>query len=66
LLKITGFSAHALLRMVTRGVSEEAIRDAVANPLKIRPMSNGTIQYIGQHAGVVLNGAGHVVTVWRR
>jgi hypothetical protein len=38
--------------------------DAVKNPLKVRPRSNGTIQYIGRDATVVLNPAGKVVTVW--
>lgn len=63
---ITGFKKHGINQAINRGVSPAAIRDAVANPLKLRPRANGTTQYVGRDATVVLNPAGEVVTVWPR
>jgi hypothetical protein len=61
---ITGFSKHGLNQAINRGVSPSAILDATRNPLTINPRPNGTTQYIGSRATVVLNPSGRVVTMW--
>jgi hypothetical protein len=66
---ITGFTKHGIDRAIgdnaqRAGVSPADILDAMNNPLKIRPMANGTTQYIGQNATVVVNQSGGVVSVW--
>jgi len=63
---ISGFTGHGIDQAITRGVAPSAILDAVANPIRIRQMPNGTTRYIGSGAVVVLNPAGSVVTVWRK
>ena len=63
---ITGFTRHGINRAIERGISPGAILDAVNNPIKIQPQSNGTIRYIGGSAVVVLNADGQVVTLWRQ
>jgi len=62
--EISGFTRHGINQAITRGVSPSAILDAVANPIRIRVLDNGTTRYIGRDAVVVLNPAGGVVTVW--
>ena len=62
--EITGFKKHGINQAITRGVSPTAILDAVNNPLKVQPRSNGTTRYIGNKAVVVLNPEGEVITVW--
>jgi RHS repeat-associated protein len=49
---------------VRHGVSVRAINNAVRQPVRIVEQSNGTTQYIGRHATVVLNSSGRVVTMW--
>ena len=63
---ITGFKKHGINQAITREIRPSAILDAVTNPLKVRPRANGTTQYIGRDATVVLNPNGEVVTVWPR
>ncbi|MCC7509754.1 MAG: hypothetical protein IT464_10295 [Planctomycetes bacterium] len=66
--KITGHTNHGLHQVIGRdggrGVHPKAILDAVTNPNKVVTQSNGTIQYKGANATVVLNGDGKVVTAW--
>lgn len=65
---ITGFTNHGLQQAETRdgglGVSDSAIEDAVANPLKTVVQPGGTVKYVGTDATVVLNSDGQVVTTW--
>jgi len=64
--KITGYTKHGINRAISRqghGVSPRAILDAVRNPVKIVPQADGSIQYIGKSAKVVLNKKGEVITV---
>jgi HK97 family phage portal protein len=62
---ITGFTKHGINQAITRGVSPAAILDAVTNPIKIVPRPDGSTQYRGAGATVVLNPTGEVVTMWR-
>jgi hypothetical protein len=57
---------HGINQAIRRGVSPIAILDAVNNPLKVQPRSNGSTRYIGNKAVVVLNPEGEVITVWRQ
>ena len=62
-----GFTKHGINQAITRGVAPSDILDAVNNPVLkvIRP--NGTIQYRGTGATVVLNPlTGMVITVWSK
>jgi len=61
---ISGFTKHGLNQAINRDISPSAILDAINNPIKIIPKSNGTTRYIGRRAVVVLIPAGTVVTVW--
>jgi|GEM_PF-1050479 len=61
---LSGFTKHGLNQAINQEVSPSAILDALNNPIKIIPKSNGTTRYIGRHAVVVLNPAGNVITVW--
>jgi HK97 family phage portal protein len=61
---ITGFTKHGVNQAINRGVSPKAILDAVQNPLKIVPRPDGSVQYRGRGATVVLNPGGAVITVW--
>jgi len=45
------------------GVSPGAILDAVKNPVKVVRQADGSVQYIGKSAKVVLNKKGQVITV---
>jgi hypothetical protein len=50
-----------------RGVSDQAMDDAVKNPEKSpEPQANGTYKYVGKNAIVILNSDGKVVTTWAR
>lgn len=66
--KIIGWTRHgaeqAIGRDAGRGVSNNAIVDAVNNPVKIIIQDGSTIKYIGKNATVVLNQFGKVVTTW--
>jgi hypothetical protein len=69
--EIIGRTVHgdqqALGRDGGRGVSDEAMNDAVQNPIKPpQPQPGGKYKYIGKNATVVLNSAGKVVTTWAR
>jgi hypothetical protein len=63
---ITGFSKHGINQAISRGVSPASLHDAVVNPLQVLPQANGTTQYVGRGAVVVLNPLGQVVTTWRQ
>lgn len=63
---INGITDHGINQIISRGISPGALLDALQNPLKIRPRPNGTTQYIGARATVVLNEAGGLVTAWPR
>jgi hypothetical protein len=63
---ITGFTRHGINQAISRGVSPGSLHDAVVNPIQILPQANGTTQYVGRGAVVVLNPLGQVVTTWRR
>lgn len=63
---LEAITKHAIDQIINRSVSPQAIVDALENPIKVRPRPNGTTQYIGAHAGVVLNSSGGMVTAWSR
>jgi len=67
---IKGYTPHgreqALGRDGGRGVSDEAIEEAVSNPEQVIPKPNGTKQYVGKDATVAVNEDGEVVTAWAR
>jgi len=65
--KITGFTKHGLNQAISRdgvGVSSKAILDAVKSPQSIVSQGKGVVKYVGEHATVILNGAGKVITTW--
>lgn len=65
--KITGYTRHGLQSVMGHdgvGVNPSAILDTIKNPIKIRPMPNGTLRYVGEGSTVVLNQSGMVVTAW--
>lgn len=68
--EISGRTDHGEERAQGRdghGVSDEAMNDAVENPVKApKEQSGGTFRYDGQDATVVLNPEGKVVTTWAR
>lgn len=61
---VTGFAGHGTNQAITRGVSPSSILDAVRNPLRVVPRSNGTTQYRGAGATVVPGPNDAVITVW--
>ena len=69
---ISGYTRHALNQAISRdgvGVSGEAILNAWKKPLKIEyaPTSRGaSFRLTGNHAVVVVNQQGKVVTAWVR
>jgi len=69
--EITGLTEHgdqqAQSRDGGRGVADEAMNDAVQNPIRPpQPQLGGTYKYVGKNATVVLNSDGEVVTTWAR
>ena len=69
--KITGWTKHGTERALDRdggiGVSNDAIIDAVNNPVKPPITQSGeTTRFVGENATVVLNQDGEVVTTWPR
>ena len=48
------------------GVSDYAMKQAVTHPRLVVPQANGTYQYIGDFAVVVLIADSKVVTAWAR
>jgi hypothetical protein len=62
---ITGFSRHALDKIIDESVKPNWILDAVRNPLRIRPGRGDVTLYIGRWADVRMNSSGNVVTVIR-
>jgi hypothetical protein len=61
---ITGFTKHGINQAISRGISPASLHEAVVKPLQILPQANGTTQYVGRGAVVVLNPLGQVVTTW--
>jgi hypothetical protein len=53
--EIAGFTKHRINQAITRGVSPFALHDAVTNPIRILPQSDGSVRYVGHGAVVVLN-----------
>jgi hypothetical protein len=62
--EINGFTKHGINQAINRGVSPSAILDAVTNPLRIKERADGSAQYIGSQATVVLRPDGFVITIW--
>lgn len=67
--EITGLTRHgsdrAHGRDGGRGVSDEAMEDAVENPtVPVREQEGGRFYFEGEGAVVVLNGDGEVITTW--
>lgn len=66
-LPITGFSRHALNRMIARdggtGVSNKAILDAFRHGTRLL-QKDGTLKIVGKDAVVVVSKEGKVVTLW--
>ena len=46
------------------GVSSKAILDAVKNPRLVADQGKGVVKYVGEHATVILNDTGKVITTW--
>ena len=64
---IAGFTSHGLEQVLARdgvGVADEALIDAVSNPVEVVQQTNGTVRYVGANAEVVLNENMEVVTAW--
>ena len=66
--QISGYTHHGLNQAIGRdggrGVSPQAILDAVKNPQKITPQSGGRAKYSGRDATVVLDSEGKIITVY--
>lgn len=67
--EVSGWTRHgreqAMSRDGGRGVTDEAVHDAVANPVRSPELQpNGTFRYEGEDATVFLNSSGDVVTTW--
>ena len=62
---------HAAARALSRGVTQNQIKDAINNPLKVKPVridaqGRASQIYIGKNATVVRNPeTGKIVSVWR-
>ncbi len=64
--KIKGKTKHGAERQRQRQVTDEAMEDAVENPVSvIEQPDRGTTRYEGREATVVVNENGEVVTTWR-
>ncbi|MGH9019569.1 MAG: RHS repeat-associated core domain-containing protein [Acidimicrobiales bacterium] len=67
--RIKGYTKHGLNQAISRdgvGVSTQAIRDAVSDPLSVSKGANGNWRFNGSNATVVLNSDGYVVSAWAR
>ena len=68
-IEISGFTEHGLSRATERGVSNDAILDAIKRPLKINvvkidEMGRQSQRFIGKHAEVVINPkTGQIISV---
>ncbi len=65
---IKGYTDHGRDQAMGRdgglGVTDEAMNDAVQNPIEVEQQEEGKTRYAGQNATVVLNANGEVVTTW--
>jgi YD repeat-containing protein len=63
-----GFTEHGAAQFLARdggrGVSTDALRDALTHPLSTKLQDKGTIMVTGRDAVVILNKDGAVVTTW--
>jgi hypothetical protein len=63
-----GFTEHGALQFLGRdggkGVSADAFRDALKNPLATEKQARGAVKVTGANAVVVLNKDGTVITTW--
>lgn len=68
--EISGRTNHGNEQALGRdghGVSDAAMNDAVRNPIQPpEPQPGGRFKYVGDHAVVVLNSSGKVVTTWAK
>jgi uncharacterized protein YukE len=66
--EITGRTTHGDAQAQSRdghGVGDEAMADAVQNPIQpVEPQPGGRYKYVGKDAVVVLNQNGKVITTW--
>ncbi|MGH9867474.1 MAG: RHS repeat-associated core domain-containing protein, partial [Candidatus Polarisedimenticolia bacterium] len=67
--RVTGFSAHALNRIIQRGVAPNRILDALKNPIRLGPVTlrDGRPSQViyGRYANVVQNPeTGRIITTW--
>jgi len=64
---LTGYTRHGLNQAISRdgvGVSARAILDAVKNPKAIVDQGVRGVKYVGEHATVILNKGGKVISTW--
>jgi len=64
---IAGYTKHGLNQAISRdgvGVSQQAILNAVKNPIKTVSKNNGVTKHVGNNATVVLNNQNQVITTW--
>ena len=68
--EITGLTKHGEERAMGRdghGVSDQAMKDAVENPVKpVKEQAGGKYKYTGEDATVILSSDGQVITTWAR
>lgn len=68
--EISGRTNHGNEQALGRdghGVSDEAMNDAVRNPIQPPELQpGGRFKYVGDHAVVVLNSSGKVITTWAK
>ncbi|MCX2729473.1 hypothetical protein OOZ19_04425 [Saccharopolyspora sp. NFXS83] len=68
--EITGMTKHGEERAMGRdghGVSDQAMKDAVENPVKsVKEQAGGKYKYTGEDATVILGSDGQVITTWAR
>ena len=65
---LKGFKKHGIDQVINRGVTPEALRDALKNPRKIRSgideLARLSHQYVGRKATIVLDEWNKVITAW--
>ena len=61
--QLADFTKHGVDQAINRSVGPAAILDAIKRPIKLRMKPDGSTQYVGRDATVVLNQFGWVITV---